>query len=410
MLPIMTLNTQIRQFVLLSRDQSIGSDSEGVISKLSCGLPITELLVCAGFFLIFLAEELVHAFLSHSQPEFFGPDKPGQENANPSLSSSSLKNKGKEKLLNRRREHLKLIDETQECCENEEGGSVFVVCSDKQALIPSSGRGRKSVKITDSTSTTGILKNKSNCCSNSSKVAAYGAIVSMDGSHVGESSQKVTITGNQEESDPLLQPASCAVSSSCTRQGNSVVVCCRDRDCSQDVDDDCQDCDDRHTFTATATSSSEADANLSVFRCIMIVFALSFHSIFDGLAIGLQDTTAHMIQLMVAVSMHKLLIAFVVGLEIFSATKRASRVFLYMLPFSLMSPIGLIVAAVTKLNLGESVVGILTGLSTGSLLYITFFEILLREKTTSKLPGLIQFLAVFAGFCLMAILQTLTEH
>ena len=81
-----------------------------------------------------------------------------------------------------------------------------------------------------------------------------------------------------------------------------------------------------------------------------------------------------------------------------------------MLPFALMSPLGLMAAAFAAISLPESVVGILTALSAGSLLYIAFFEILFRERKDSRLPGLLQLLAVASGFSLMAVLQALTEH
>lgn len=157
-------------------------------------------------------------------------------------------------------------------------------------------------------------------------------------------------------------------------------------------------------------SSSGASESLPVFRCIMIVFALSFHSIFDGLAIGLQDTATHTMQLLFAITVHKLVIAFVVGLDVYSETHSIRKVIAYMLPFSVMSPIGLIAAAFAKVNMPDSAVGILSALSAGSLLYITFFEILFREKSTSKLTGCVRFLAVLSGFLLMAGLQAATEH
>ena len=156
--------------------------------------------------------------------------------------------------------------------------------------------------------------------------------------------------------------------------------------------------------------SPMTQGGLPVFRCIMIVFALSFHSIFDGLAIGLQDTTTHTLQLLFAICIHKLLIAFVVGLDVYSETDSVKKVLAYMLPFALMSPLGLMAAAFAAISLPESVVGILTALSAGSLLYIAFFEILFRERKDSRLPGLLQLLAVASGFSLMAVLQALTEH
>lgn len=417
-------------------------------SKLPCGLPITELLVCAGFFLIYLAEEVVHSFLSHSTPEFFGSSSSQSQQSSssiikvdnnlhvntitknkdsPEVSSSVKKEKHVKSLTwNPKANPISLLAQSKEEEANE--SNVFVVCSDKQELIPPPKKNSSS-RMTYSPSSSPSLtpcfkKNKKiiNCCT---KLPAYGSIVVLDNHEATASSSSVTLDQKvtsscmrEEESDPLLVASCSGIScnrSSTTRQG-SVLVCCTDEECGNDdcKEDDCheEECDDRHTFTETNATSimSETEANLSVFRCIMIVFALSFHSIFDGLAIGLQNSTSAVIQLMIAISMHKLLIALVVGLEIFSATKSVSRVFLYMLPFSLMSPLGLIVAAVTKVNLSDTVTGILSGLSTGSLLYITFFEILLREKTKSKLSGLIQFLAVLLGFILMSVLQTLTEH
>lgn len=149
---------------------------------------------------------------------------------------------------------------------------------------------------------------------------------------------------------------------------------------------------------------------LPVFRCLMIVIALSFHSIFDGLAIGLQNSVLHVYQLLLAISVHKLLIAFVVGLDVYSETLSLKRVLLYMIPFSVMSPIGVLIACFTKMNVSPLISGVLSAIATGSVLYITFFEILLRERSSSKLPGILQFFAVLSGFSLMALVQYLTEH
>lgn len=157
------------------------------------------------------------------------------------------------------------------------------------------------------------------------------------------------------------------------------------------------------------THDSSVDS-MPIFRCIMIVFALSFHSIFDGVAIGLQSTPGHLIQLMLAIAMHKLLIAFVVGLQIFSETKSLKKVTMYMLPFSLMSPVALVVTAQAKIVFSDLMTGALTAISTGSLLYITFYEILLREKQSARISGLMQFVATVCGFALMALLQSFTEH
>lgn len=165
-----------------------------------------------------------------------------------------------------------------------------------------------------------------------------------------------------------------------------------------------------HLLSDSDSSFNDSTDSMPIFRCFMIIFALSFHSIFDGVAIGLQETSAHLLQLLFAISMHKLLIAFVVGLQIYSETKSLRKVIIYMLPFSLMSPIGLIATAWAKVALSNFFGSVLTAISTGSLLYITFYEILLREKQLGRISGILQFTAVLSGFCLMATLQALTEH
>lgn len=112
----------------------------------------------------------------------------------------------------------------------------------------------------------------------------------------------------------------------------------------------------------------------SIFRSLMIVAALSFHSLFEGLAIGLQDTAASIWQLLLAVSVHKFVIAFVVGLEIYSETFDTKRVLIYMVVFSFMSPTGIIIAAFAKLEVSAEIDGVLSALATGSILYVVFFE------------------------------------
>ena len=163
-----------------------------------------------------------------------------------------------------------------------------------------------------------------------------------------------------------------------------------------------------------STAVSDADKTLEnssdpmpLVRSLLIIIALSFHSIFDGLAIGLQSTSNQVWQLFLAISLHKLLIAFVVGLDVFAETMSVKRVALYMLPFSVVSPIGVLVAGLTKSSISDNISGVLSAVATGSLLYITFFEILMEQRYSKKISGLLQFVMVVFGFSAMALLQLL---
>lgn len=73
---------------------------------------------------------------------------------------------------------------------------------------------------------------------------------------------------------------------------------------------------------------------------LVTIGAFSAHSIFDGLAIGLQSTSTQIYTMLFAMSMHKLVVAFAVGLELFDQTSSVYMTTILMSLFSIMSPIG----------------------------------------------------------------------
>lgn len=112
-----------------------------------------------------------------------------------------------------------------------------------------------------------------------------------------------------------------------------------------------------------------------------------------------------------AIALHKLLIAFVVGLDVYAETNSLKRVIAHMLPFSIISPVGVFVACFTKVSVGPKTNAILSAVATGSLLYITFFELMLRERTSPKsVPSTVQFVAVLFGFASMSLLALLFQE
>jgi len=145
-------------------------------------------------------------------------------------------------------------------------------------------------------------------------------------------------------------------------------------------------------------------------RDFLTVLALSLHAVFEGLAVGLEDSVVTVWTLYAAVAMHKYILAFCVGLELFTSKNNLFIVNLgYILVFSIMSPlgIGIGIAVTTLLTEDDSAynttVGVLQGLAAGTLLYVVVFEVLQREKAKEKVPGLIQLLFVLAGFATMLL-------
>ncbi|KAM7285296.1 zinc transporter ZIP1 [Ixodes scapularis] len=164
--------------------------------------------------------------------------------------------------------------------------------------------------------------------------------------------------------------------------------------------------------TDTSPTSVAADEPLHdvTIAGILIVAALSFHSLFEGLSLGLQETEQSTWIMFLAIAIHKYVISFVVGFDLSASRVRPRNVVIYMGVFSVMSPIGALVGAITRHNLeGSTVVAALNGIATGTLIYVTFFEVLQRQKNV-KLHGLLQLLAVGLGFGVMLILIAVLPH
>lgn len=165
-----------------------------------------------------------------------------------------------------------------------------------------------------------------------------------------------------------------------------------------------------NTSTSTAVTLKRA-----AFKDLITILALSFHAIFEGLAIGLEETVKDVWTLFIAIATHKFVIIFCIGLELAINETPIKSFSLYMLTFALVSPlgiaIGIVIAEASAFDPeGHSlIVGILQGLAAGTILYVVVFEVLQRERTKS-VPGLLQFSFVVLGFCTLLCIELFVGH
>ncbi|RUS76629.1 hypothetical protein EGW08_015605 [Elysia chlorotica] len=142
------------------------------------------------------------------------------------------------------------------------------------------------------------------------------------------------------------------------------------------------------------------------FRALLLLIALSFHTIFDGLAVGLTSGTSSVWQMFGAICIHKSLVALCLGTELFLLyVKKPLRAFLIVFFFAIIAPLGVGLGMIlTSSNVDDGARtltdGLLQGVATGTFLYVTFFEIL-REELIDK-GGLLRLLLVAIGFGGMA--------
>lgn len=165
---------------------------------------------------------------------------------------------------------------------------------------------------------------------------------------------------------------------------------------------------------SSAGSTNEITTKKS-FRGLFAILALSFHEVFEGLAVGLENSVQNVWYLFAAIATHKFVLSFCLGVELISTRTKIPLVILYICTFAIVTPIGITAGILLLLNRdtsvpqGSLVTVMLQGIASGTLLYVTFFEILQKEKANAK-SGLLQLIAILVGFGFMLALQFLSKY
>lgn len=165
--------------------------------------------------------------------------------------------------------------------------------------------------------------------------------------------------------------------------------------------------------------AGSGDAPEQVTGVFSLLLALVVHSLLEGLAIGVQDTAPKVMLLLGAVSAHKYVVGFCLGVEICShGNRRRWSHILQILTFSIGSVAGIGVGMVLD-DIGQTfnmfVIPVLQGVAGGTLLYVTVSEVLPRERgkrsiMRSRQVGLLQLFAVILGFTVMSFLSLLISE
>uniref|UniRef100_A0A4W3H5K7 Solute carrier family 39 member 1 n=1 Tax=Callorhinchus milii TaxID=7868 RepID=A0A4W3H5K7_CALMI len=136
----------------------------------------------------------------------------------------------------------------------------------------------------------------------------------------------------------------------------------------------------------------------SAIRSFILVFSLSLHSIFEGLAVGLQEANSKVIEICIALSIHKCIIAFSLTLKLLQSRLKRTVVVSCVVLFAVMSPLGIGVGILLTEDYGHQLVcSVLEGIATGTFMYITFMEILPHELSSSD-QRIAKVLALITGF------------
>ena len=139
----------------------------------------------------------------------------------------------------------------------------------------------------------------------------------------------------------------------------------------------------------------------SALRAFILVFSLSLHSVFEGLAVGLLEEGEEVLEVCLALMIHKSIISFSLSFKLTQGRLRRSVVAGCLLLFAIMSPMGIALGV----GLTESKTSpqhqmarcSLEGLAAGTFIYITFMEILPHELASgrSRIPKVAMMLLGF---------------
>jgi zinc transporter 1/2/3 len=139
----------------------------------------------------------------------------------------------------------------------------------------------------------------------------------------------------------------------------------------------------------------------------------------EGLIIGLEQNMEDMGFLFLAVSIHECTILFCIGIKLVTSCSSLTNIILNIIVLTLVSPFGILLGSLLTLNVSDMdnhndnhtvVNATLQGLAAGTILYVTFFEVLDRERKKDTVPGLLKLLFTIIGFFFMVTLEIFGGH
>ncbi|NXG39703.1 S39A3 protein, partial [Dromaius novaehollandiae] len=142
----------------------------------------------------------------------------------------------------------------------------------------------------------------------------------------------------------------------------------------------------------------------SPLRLFSLVFALSAHSIFEGLALGLQEEGGKVMSLFLGVAIHETLVAVALGISMAKASLTLKDAAKVAVTVSLMIPLGISIGMgiESAQNMASNIASVLLqGIAGGTFLFVTFFEILAKELE-DKNDRLLKVLFLVLGYTALA--------
>lgn len=187
----------------------------------------------------------------------------------------------------------------------------------------------------------------------------------------------------------------------------------------------------RHCSHKPITTVDPNDVR-GMMRGLVAVLALSVHAIFEGLAVGLEESPTNVWYMFLAIASHKFVVVFCVGMELASASVCTTYICIYITAFSVVTPIGVaagifLISTADPMDAFDMTAAVLQAMAAGTLLYVIFFEVLARDRSHPHQQsrkqqqqqrnrhdhpddsGFYRLFAIICGFLMMFVLHLITH-
>ncbi|CAI9088240.1 OLC1v1022520C1 [Oldenlandia corymbosa var. corymbosa] len=166
-----------------------------------------------------------------------------------------------------------------------------------------------------------------------------------------------------------------------------------------------------HHFSGSTSVVSAASLGDS----ILLIVALCFHSVFEGIAIGVAETKADAWKALWTVCLHKIFAAIAMGIALLRMIPNRPLLSCaaYAFAFAISSPIGvaigIIIDATTQGTVADWIYAISMGLACGVFIYVSINHLLSKGYNPQKLSAVdkphFKFLAVLLGIAVIAVVM-----
>ena len=143
--------------------------------------------------------------------------------------------------------------------------------------------------------------------------------------------------------------------------------------------------------------------NKNLLQPFILLFALGFHAIFEGIALGILDDFNSVLSLILVILAHKWAEGLTFGISFLKSELSKCQINTFLIIFSMMGPFGVLFGMFLSAMTNKFIQGIFLAASSGTFLYIACSEVI-TEQFEKKNNRVVKFICILIGGGFTAVL------